>query len=96
LRAAPLWFAGRELRRRKEGRFVPVLLDVQNVSVRFGGLTALSGVSTSVSVGEVVGVIGPNGAGKTTLFNVVCGFDPISWPRSALRGRSSRSACFRI
>jgi branched-chain amino acid transport system ATP-binding protein len=74
LRAAPLWFAGRELRRRKEGRFVPVLLDVQNVSVRFGGLTALSGVSTSVSVGEVVGVIGPNGAGKTTLFNVVCGF----------------------
>jgi branched-chain amino acid transport system ATP-binding protein len=51
-----------------------VLLDVQHVTVRFGGLTALSDVSASVSAGEVVGVIGPNGAGKTTLFNVICGF----------------------
>jgi branched-chain amino acid transport system ATP-binding protein len=51
-----------------------VLLDVEHVTVRFGGLTALSDVSTSVGDGEVVGVIGPNGAGKTTLFNVVCGF----------------------
>ena len=51
-----------------------VLLDVEHVTVRFGGLTALSDVSASVSTGEVVGVIGPNGAGKTTLFNVVCGF----------------------
>jgi len=50
------------------------LLDVENVSVRFGGLTALAQVSASVDEGEVVGVIGPNGAGKTTLFNVVCGF----------------------
>jgi branched-chain amino acid transport system ATP-binding protein len=51
-----------------------VLLDVEHVTVRFGGLTALSDVSASVATGEVVGVIGPNGAGKTTLFNVVCGF----------------------
>jgi branched-chain amino acid transport system ATP-binding protein len=51
-----------------------VLLDVEHVTVRFGGLTALSDVSASVAAGEVVGVIGPNGAGKTTLFNVVCGF----------------------
>ncbi|HVX68182.1 MAG TPA: ABC transporter ATP-binding protein [Mycobacteriales bacterium] len=50
------------------------LLDVENVSVRFGGLTALAHVSAGVDEGEVVGVIGPNGAGKTTLFNVVCGF----------------------
>jgi branched-chain amino acid transport system ATP-binding protein len=50
------------------------LLDVENVSVRFGGLTALAQVSATVDQGEVVGVIGPNGAGKTTLFNVVCGF----------------------
>jgi branched-chain amino acid transport system ATP-binding protein len=53
---------------------VAVLLDVENVTIRFGGLTALSDVSATVSAGEVVGVIGPNGAGKTTLFNVVCGF----------------------
>jgi branched-chain amino acid transport system ATP-binding protein len=53
---------------------VSVLLDVEHVTVRFGGLTALSDVSASVSAGEVVGVIGPNGAGKTTLFNVICGF----------------------
>jgi branched-chain amino acid transport system ATP-binding protein len=53
---------------------VPALLDVDQVTVRFGGLTALSEVSASVSEGEVVGVIGPNGAGKTTLFNVICGF----------------------
>ena len=51
-----------------------VLLEVEDVTVRFGGLTALADVSASVSSGEVVGVIGPNGAGKTTLFNVVCGF----------------------
>ena len=49
-------------------------LAVSNVSVRFGGLTALESVSFDVEPGTVVGVIGPNGAGKTTLFNVICGF----------------------
>ncbi|HWC36806.1 MAG TPA: ABC transporter ATP-binding protein [Mycobacteriales bacterium] len=51
-----------------------MLLDVERVTVRFGGLTALADVSATVDDGEVVGVIGPNGAGKTTLFNVICGF----------------------
>ena len=50
------------------------LLDVQDVTVRFGGLMALFEVSAAIDEGEVVGVIGPNGAGKTTLFNVICGF----------------------
>ncbi len=49
-------------------------LSVREVSVSFGGITALDGVSLDVTPGEVLGVIGPNGAGKTTLFNVICGF----------------------
>ena len=49
-------------------------LEVRDVDVSFGGITALQGVSVDVSPGEVLGVIGPNGAGKTTLFNVICGF----------------------
>ena len=47
------------------------LLEVENVSRRFGGVVALDGVSLDAGEHEIVGLIGPNGAGKTTLFNVV-------------------------
>jgi branched-chain amino acid transport system ATP-binding protein len=49
------------------------VLSLESISVRFGGIAALSGVSLSAAPGEVLGIIGPNGAGKTTLFDVVSG-----------------------
>jgi branched-chain amino acid transport system ATP-binding protein len=54
------------------------LLQLQNVSRRFGALKALSNISLNVEQGELHAVIGPNGAGKTTLFNLISGFFPPS------------------
>ena len=48
-------------------------LQLQDVSIRFGGITAVSGVSLSLGTHDIVGLVGPNGAGKTTLFNAISG-----------------------
>lgn len=50
------------------------LLDVRNVTRRFGGLVANSEITFSVAPGEIIGLIGPNGAGKSTTFNLISGF----------------------
>ena len=50
-----------------------VLLQARDITVRFGGLTAVDAVSATFRAGELVGIIGPNGAGKTTFFNAISG-----------------------
>lgn len=49
------------------------LLDIQDCTKKFGGLTAVNGFTLSMNTGELVGLIGPNGAGKTTAFNLLTG-----------------------
>jgi branched-chain amino acid transport system ATP-binding protein len=50
------------------------LLEIKNLVVKFGGVTALNEVNLHVSEGEIAALIGPNGAGKTTVFNIVTGY----------------------
>ncbi|HBY94305.1 MAG TPA: hypothetical protein DEP84_10150, partial [Chloroflexi bacterium] len=64
-----------------------VLLDVRDLTRRFGGLTAVNKVSFQVQQQQIKGLIGPNGAGKTTLFNLVSGVLPPTSGEILLAGR---------
>jgi len=63
-------------------------LQLDDISVRFGGVTAAVGVSFEIAPGEILGLIGPNGAGKSTLLNVVSGFVRPASGTVAFRGSS--------
>jgi branched-chain amino acid transport system ATP-binding protein len=62
-------------------------LELIDVTRRFGGLTAVDGLTCAVTRGTVHGVIGPNGAGKSTAFNLISGLTPVSSGRILLDGR---------
>ena len=66
-----------------------LLLEIEGVTKRFGGLTAVDGVSLKIRRGSIVSVIGPNGAGKTTLFNCISGTLRPDAGLIRLRGSSS-------
>ena len=62
------------------------LLEVQDLTKRFGGLVAVDGLCFSVNPGETVSIIGPNGAGKTTVFNLIAGFHKPTSGRISFNG----------
>jgi len=68
-----------------------IMLDVRDVTVKFGGLVALNSVSIQVPAGGVVAVIGPNGSGKSTLFNVITGLTEESDGKIVLQGEDISS-----
>ena len=65
------------------------LLAVKKISMRFGGLKALSDFSLEVRTGDLKGLIGPNGAGKTTAFNLITGVYQPTSGRIAFRGQAT-------
>lgn len=65
-----------------------VMLRVDNVSKRFGGLLAVDGASFDAQAGRITALIGPNGAGKTTLFSIISGFQPPTCGRVLFEGEN--------
>ena len=68
------------------------LLEVDDVTLRFGGVVALDEVSFHIYEGEILGLIGPNGAGKTTCFNVMTGVYQPTAGEVRFNGRAARPA----
>lgn len=63
-------------------------LNIENITIRFGGLTAVDNVSLHVDQGEIVSLVGPNGAGKTTVFNMLTGVYQIDEGRMEFMGQN--------
>src|SRR6266851_7932324 len=72
------------------GSMGPGVLSVSDLSVRFGGIHAVQGVSLEAPVGRLTALIGPNGAGKTTTFNALCGLNKPSDGKIELFGQDIR------
>ena len=70
----------------------PPALELREISVQFGGLRAVNGVSLELAEGQIVGLIGPNGAGKTTLFNVATGLQEPNSGRIFVDGKEVTGA----
>ena len=64
-----------------------MVLDLENITIQFGGLVAVNDVSLSVGEKEIVGLIGPNGAGKTTVFNLITGIYQLNSGRICFKGK---------
>jgi len=64
------------------------VISLKNVTMKFGGVTALNDVTFDVKPGEILGLIGPNGAGKTTVFNVITGVYQITSGDIVFDGKS--------
>jgi branched-chain amino acid transport system permease protein len=77
------------LERRQRPAANTALLEVKDVTKRFGGLIAVEGVNLRVSAGEILALIGPNGAGKTTLFNLISGVAPATSGDITIRGQDA-------
>ncbi len=88
LSSSPAVLLDAEAAASRERQAYPALLSVERLSVRFGGVQALSEVSLSVGSSEIVSVIGPNGAGKTTLLNLISGFVRPDAGKIEFQGRS--------
>lgn len=67
------------------------IIEVQHITKRFKGLTAVKDVSFSIKEGAITGMIGPNGAGKSTTFNMICGYYPPTEGQIFFRGQDITS-----
>ena len=70
----------------------PPLLQARDITIRFGGLTAVDAVNMDIAPGELIGIMGPNGAGKTTFFNAISGVTPLSSGQLSVNGRTLTGA----